>query len=332
MRARRRRVVRWRRNPGRFRPLTSHPSKKYLEGVKAHHDAITRYSHGTPLDIGKFGSWSKDGYSYRHTLLPFYHAGATPNEAAEMIIVERAGIDPLEWARRDGWHIDPMAAEHLARAIRETWGEPDPSRRTARTRDARVREHAERWARIVAERERYRLWEDEKRTAIARAQKFIREYEHARAAQARAAVAAEYARKVEAEREAERRERGQTAEWFAPTDYEQARRRASLLENPPRGAGRTLSLREVERLVPLAARRGVSAVARSERGFVAALRRAGSVARLSPYWKRRRAGFVARHTAQARMRGENVRDRQGRLTRRALALAMWAWAPPGRRS
>lgn len=87
---------------------------------------------------------------------------------------------------------------------------------------------------------------------------------------------------------------------------------------------RTLSLREVERLLPLAAARGVSAVARSPRGFVAALRRAGAVSKLPLHWQARRAAFVRRHVAQAAYRGEPAWP-DGVPTRRDLALAMWAY-------
>jgi hypothetical protein len=81
-----------------------------------------------------------------------------------------------------------------------------------------------------------------------------------------------------------------------------------------------------------AAERGVSTVARSARGFMRAYQRAGSFARLSPWWKRRREGFIARHMAQA-MRGEALWERvrgRWRPTRRALALIMWAFMPPRR--
>lgn len=82
-----------------------------------------------------------------------------------------------------------------------------------------------------------------------------------------------------------------------------------------------------------AAARGVSAVARSHRGFMRAYQQAGSWAKLSPWWKRRREGFLARHIAQA-MRGENIweRTRAGiwRPTRRSLAMIMWAFMPPRR--
>lgn len=87
-----------------------------------------------------------------------------------------------------------------------------------------------------------------------------------------------------------------------------------------------MGLREVERWVPEARRRGVSAVARSARGFLTAYRRAGGdPSRLSEAWMRKRAGFIARHVAQMRRRGERVRGPDGRPTRRALALAMWAY-------
>ena len=73
---------------------------------------------------------------------------------------------------------------------------------------------------------------------------------------------------------------------------------------------------------------GVSMVARSPRGFLTAWKRAGgNVAKLSPYWQRRRAGFIARHVAQLEKRGEPLRDRLGRPTRRHLALIAWAMSP-----
>jgi hypothetical protein len=77
--------------------------------------------------------------------------------------------------------------------------------------------------------------------------------------------------------------------------------------------------------------RGVSAVARSDRGFMRAYQRAGGWAHLSSWWKRRRDGFLARHIAQA-MRGENIWEKSSkgvwRPTRRSLAMIMWAFMPP----
>lgn len=79
---------------------------------------------------------------------------------------------------------------------------------------------------------------------------------------------------------------------------------------------------------PAMRRQGVSAVARSPRGFLTAWKRAGGRAsKLSPYWRRRRGGFIARHEAQRQRGGEPLRDRQGRPTRRHLALIAWAWSP-----
>ncbi len=81
-----------------------------------------------------------------------------------------------------------------------------------------------------------------------------------------------------------------------------------------------------------AAERGVSKVARSARGFMRAYEDAGTFANLSDWWKRRRAGFIARHMAQAG-RGERLWERvrgQWRPTRRGLALIMWAMLPAGR--
>ena len=88
----------------------------------------------------------------------------------------------------------------------------------------------------------------------------------------------------------------------------------------------TLTLRQVEALIPAARAAGVSSVARSGRGFVAALRRAGSVARLPAEWQARRLAFIARHRAQQVTRGER-RWPAGVPTRRDLALAMWAYGP-----
>jgi hypothetical protein len=50
---------------------------------------------------------------------------------------------------------------------------------------------------------------------------------------------------------------------------------------------------------PAMRRLGVSTVARSPRGFLTAWKRAGGdPAKLSAYWRRRRAGFIARHETQ----------------------------------
>lgn len=82
---------------------------------------------------------------------------------------------------------------------------------------------------------------------------------------------------------------------------------------------------------PEAARRGVSKVARSARGFMRAYEKAGSAKRLPEAWKRKREGFVSRHVAQAERAGEPWFEPDGSPTRRHLALIMWAYSPePGR--
>lgn len=91
---------------------------------------------------------------------------------------------------------------------------------------------------------------------------------------------------------------------------------------------RYLPLSTVLRFEPEARRRGVSVVARSARGFLAQYKQAGgNPARLSPYWRRRRDNFVKRHLAQAMVRGEELVDARGKLSRRHLALVMWAYSP-----
>jgi hypothetical protein len=81
----------------------------------------------------------------------------------------------------------------------------------------------------------------------------------------------------------------------------------------------------------LAKAKGVSAVARSSRGFMRAYEKAGTWARLNPWWKARRNAFVARHMAQVRQNREKLwkPDKSGNLrpSRRCLALLMWSYMP-----
>ena len=79
-----------------------------------------------------------------------------------------------------------------------------------------------------------------------------------------------------------------------------------------------IPLRVVEKFVPLAEELGVSEVARSPRGFLAAYRKAKTFAKLPDEWKRKRAGFIARHMEL--LDGDQP-------TRRHLALIMWAYSP-----
>lgn len=76
---------------------------------------------------------------------------------------------------------------------------------------------------------------------------------------------------------------------------------------------------------PMAAKLGVSKVARSSRGFMRAYQRAGSFAKLPEKWKRKREAFIARHMAQGK--SEQL-WKNGKPSRRALALIMWAYMPP----
>ena len=98
------------------------------------------------------------------------------------------------------------------------------------------------------------------------------------------------------------------------------------------GDRRVMPYAAAHRWEALAKAKGVSAVARSERGFMRAYERAGTWAKLDPRWKRRREGFIARHMAQASSEQLWKRDKAGKMrpSRRALALIMWAFMPPGR--
>jgi hypothetical protein len=88
-----------------------------------------------------------------------------------------------------------------------------------------------------------------------------------------------------------------------------------------------LRLSTIRHYEPLAEALGVSEVARSERGFLTAYRKAGgSPARLSEWWRNRRDNFVKRHMAQLKAHGEPLWV-AGLPTRRHLALIMWAYSP-----
>lgn len=86
-----------------------------------------------------------------------------------------------------------------------------------------------------------------------------------------------------------------------------------------------LPLRKILKWEPLAARLGVSKVARSARGFLAQLEQYGW-RRLPERWVRKRAAFIKRHMAQVRKRAEPLMQ-SGRPSRRHLALIMWGYSP-----
>jgi hypothetical protein len=111
------------------------------------------------------------------------------------------------------------------------------------------------------------------------------------------------------------------------------RRSLGPKDNPPRPA-RVMSYAAAHRWEALAKAKGVSAVARSSRGFMRMYEAAGTWDNVNAYWRNRRAGFIARHMAQASREQLWKRDKSGKLrpSRRALALIMWAYMPPGGRS
>lgn len=79
-----------------------------------------------------------------------------------------------------------------------------------------------------------------------------------------------------------------------------------------------LSLKTIKRYEPEMRQLGVSKVARSQRGFLTAYKRAGSPENLSDDWKRKRLAFIARHMAQYKKKPTQ---------RRKLALIAWAYKP-----
>lgn len=101
-------------------------------------------------------------------------------------------------------------------------------------------------------------------------------------------------------------------------------------KNNPAPHAPVMSYAAAHRWEALAKSKGVSQVARSERGFMRAYQRAETWAKLDPWWKARRNAFVARHMAQGRHEKLWKPTKSGGLTpsRRALALLMWAYYPP----
>lgn len=83
-----------------------------------------------------------------------------------------------------------------------------------------------------------------------------------------------------------------------------------------------LSLKTISKYEPEMKRLGVSEVARSQRGYLTALKRAGSYKNLSDKWKQRQRGFVARHYAQYKKHP---------TYRRRLSLIAWSFDPESRR-
>ena len=99
-----------------------------------------------------------------------------------------------------------------------------------------------------------------------------------------------------------------------------------------------IALHNVEKVEPIASLRGVSQVARSHAGFLAAYKlhsgdpyamgRDGFTGRL---WAERRRNFIHRNEEAAKIRGEPW-WRNGEPTRRHLALIMWAYTPTPQRT
>lgn len=94
-----------------------------------------------------------------------------------------------------------------------------------------------------------------------------------------------------------------------------------------------LSLAKIKKYEQLMRDRGVSEVARSPRGFLTAFKRAGSKTRLSPEWRMKRDGFIARHWTQAQKQARPLYETKGKYagtpTRWHLALIAWGFSPDG---
>lgn len=87
-----------------------------------------------------------------------------------------------------------------------------------------------------------------------------------------------------------------------------------------------LSLSLVKKFENYAEQRGVSKVARSQRGFLTQYKNGN----LTPEWKAKREAFIARHLAKAKKDNEPTLEQSGKYkgmpTRRETALIMWAFS------
>lgn len=102
-----------------------------------------------------------------------------------------------------------------------------------------------------------------------------------------------------------------------------------------------LKLSVVLEYEPLAKALGVSKVARSARGFLAAYKKAKTKDKLSKAWLTKRKNFIARHMAQLKKNKEplwvplggalakgSLKGKPSIIpTKRHLALIMWAYSP-----
>lgn len=134
------------------------------------------------------------------------------------------------------------------------------------------------------------------------------------------------------------RERGETFERkrrAIRSDFREVAERQRFIENPA-SRFNYLDLETIRKAVPAMEAQGVSEVARSSRGFLAAYENAGGdpleLASMTDRhsgenWASRRDNFVARHRAQLQGTGW----KGGNPTRRHLALVAWAYSPtPGK--
>jgi hypothetical protein len=89
------------------------------------------------------------------------------------------------------------------------------------------------------------------------------------------------------------------------------------------------SLERVAQMVPVAAKEGVSDVARAPGEFVSVYRRAGGDPdRVPEAWRKKRHNFLLRHLTQAISRREKLHDPARKTySRRGLAMLMWAFDP-----
>jgi hypothetical protein len=89
-----------------------------------------------------------------------------------------------------------------------------------------------------------------------------------------------------------------------------------------------LPISTIRKFEPLMKDQGVSIVARSPAGFLAAYKRdQGNGKRLTAHWIAKREAFIARHMAQLVANDESLYGEDKLPARRHLALIAWAFSP-----
>jgi len=144
------------------------------------------------------------------------------------------------------------------------------------------------------------------------------------AAASKKEAVAKYARSNKSRVRTKRAPGGGQQYWIGDRHY-QVRGKKSPRRRRSNPSYRWLKKEQIKRWVPEAKKRGISKVARSSRGFLAAYKKAGyNPKKLPKEWRDKRNAFIKRHLAQAKKNREDF-WKDGKPSRRLVALRIWAY-------